>query len=447
MQVINNRRAHTSDAASHSTEPVETSSSIQEIVSSRPGLIARSGLIVIFMILLLILSAMWFIRYPDTLEGAAVISTDPLPIKLKSLADGRIFNLYTRENELVAAAQPIAEIENTTGYENVLSLQALADSLQLALLTDDIARLNALSGRSYASLGEAQPIFNSLSDALAAYILLRSQRIYAKRNKNLQARMAGYRSLSGVSEQEQVLINEALLQATERFQANETLYRDKIISRQEYQDESDRIRQKKLAIESQRRAALQQGVIIAESDKEMLDLRYEQGEREMERRAAILSQLRNLQNFIRGWRLKYLVAAPFEGRVHFLKPLQINEAVAADEAICAVVPATSRYMAMVILPAYGMGKVQVGQEVQLMPDQYPRNEYGYLQGRVSHIAAMPEAGQGGASYRVSVTLPDRLTSSFNKTLIFSPEMSARANVITKDRNMLQRLFSGVVGRR
>ena len=398
-----------------------------------------------FLILAILVASMWAIRYPDILEGAAIITTDPLPIKLKSGTGGRIFRIFVEEAESLSAAQPIAEFENNTGFENIVRLQALTDSVLRALAQDDIAQLATLSRMDGSAFGEAQGMFNDLSDALTTYTLQRSQHIYARRDANLQSRVASYQSLSVVNDQEKRLINEQVAQAAERFRSNEALFKDKVISKQEYAEEADRLRIRQLALERQRREILQNRVESTRSDEELLDLRFDRQEKESQQQAAIIARVRNLQSFIQGWRLKYLIAAPFSGRLHYLRPLQINEHIPAGEEICAVIPVAFHYTAWLRLPVYGMGKVRPGQEVQLMPDQFPANEYGYLTGRVGQIATMPTTDKDGAFYRVSIALQDTLVTSFHQGLPFSPEMSARARIITKDRNMLQRLASGMVG--
>src|SRR3954462_9309690 len=100
--------------------PETASASMQEIMSARPGAFIRRGTALIFIVLILLISAMWFVRYPDILEGAAVITTDPLPIKLKSETGGRLFRIFSGEGSIVGAGQPIVELENNTGFENVV---------------------------------------------------------------------------------------------------------------------------------------------------------------------------------------------------------------------------------------------------------------------------------------------------------------------------------------
>ena len=427
------------------SEHSPVSSSIQEIISARPGPFVRRGTAVICTVLLLLVTSMWFVRYPDTLEGAAVITTDPPPVMLQYNTGGRLSGLFARENDMLLSAQPIAELENYTGYENVLLLQDYAANVLHALRLNDIAQLDSLSGKPWSSLGDAQSIFNSLSDALAAYVLRHRQGAFAGRDANLRSQRSSYRALTAASRAEGRLINDNLIQASERYRANEQLFKDKVISRLEYYDEAQRLRGMQMTLKRQNSEMMQHQVALTNTDKQMLDLHFDQADKISLQRLSIVAEVHNLQNFIQTWRMKYLLSAPHAGRLHYLQPIQPGANVSAGEALCAVIPATCRYTAFIGMPAYGLGKVRAGQEVQLSSDLFPAKEYGYLTGRVSHIAALPTAGKDGSYYRVSVALPDTLLSSFGKRLPFSPEMAAKARIITLDRSMIQRLFSSIAG--
>ncbi len=432
---------------------IEASSAVQEIISANPGYFVRKGTIIIFAILCVIIAGMYFIRYPDMLEGAATLTTDPLPIRLKSSTGGRIQKLFVVEDAVVLKDQPIAELENSTGYDKAQQLSAIADSTLTALERKDINGLSVIGHTTLSSLGEGQGIFNNLVDAISSYVLVQNQHIYAKRSAGLQSQTARYQSMSSIGNKEKALIMEELRQADERFKANEKLYNDKVISRQEYFDEAAKLRQKKLALEQQTRSALQNSASIADNNKQQADIAYEQTEKEASQLAAIRGQVRNLQNFVQSWKLKYLLYAPYKGKMHFLRPLQVNETINAGEEIGAVVPANFSYIAYVNIPAQGSGKIKQGQKAHLMLDQFPYNEYGYLEGRVGSISVLPQTADNSSSlgtqksavYRVSIVLPDTLVTSYHRKVSFNPEMTAQARIITKDRNLLQRLLSGFAG--
>ncbi len=419
----------------------QSSSSLQEIISRRPGSFVRNGNLIIILAICGLLSTSWVIHYPDTLQGTATITTAPFPLKLQFPAAGRLQSLYVKEGEELRRNMPVVELENPTGYEAVVRITATTDSVLSALQRGDIAALHALQSSPLQSLGEAQTIYNSLLDAIGIYVVQAQQGVFRKRAEGLQSQINRYESLSLISAKEQALMDEELRQADERYKANEQLYVSKVISRQEYFDEAARLRQKKLALEQQRRAGLQNRVAIADNAKQLQEVRFEHTEKQTAQIAAIRAQARNLQNFVQEWKQKYLLMAPFDGKVHYSRPLQIHEAIDAGESICAVVPSRHHYIALIQLPAHGMGKLAVGQEVHLSPDQFPYNEYGYITARVEEIAAIPQQSKDGMLYQVRATMEDTLRTSYGRTLPFVADLSGEAVVITKDRNLLERLLA------
>lgn len=411
-----------------------------------PSRLMRWGTVSVIFVMALLLFVAVFIRYPDTLEGTANVTTDPLPIQLKPMSSGRIVQLLIHEKQLVPKGSVIAEIENNTGLQNICLLEQKADSIGGALAQNDLNALARFSKDNLQSLGEGQASYNQLLQHISAYLLVKKQQIFDKRVGNIQIQNGQFQKLSAVAKEETEMINEELRQAQERFRANEKLYNDKVISRQEFYDEAAKLRQKQLSLEQQKRSKIQNAINVSDNRKQLFEMTYNKEEKENTLVLAIQEQVRNVQNFISGWRRQYLITAPYSGHIYFEMPLQANELVNAGEALFSIVPDNFHYFAYAQLPAAGLGKIRKGQKAHLLLDHFPYNEYGYLEGIVSEVSAIPQhsgnaTGENTLSYRAYIQLPDSLETSYHYKVPFSPEMSGTARIITNDRNLLQRLFS------
>jgi len=376
----------------------------------------------------------------------AVITTDPLPLKLKAPASGRIARLLAQDDKPVQPGDVLAEFEAPTSYETIQRLGAVADSAEAALSANDVAKLDALSQVKMPALGEAQPYYNELLQQTGALVILKKQRLYAGRIGVLQEQ-AGLQARMAVVTKEAALAEAEFADAAERFRANEQLYRDKVISRQEYLDESARMRQRQAAIQAGRRASLQTGVASGEYRAQIATANYERADREATLHAAALSAIRSIRSYAEGWRLQAIVAAPRGGTLYFLRPLQPREAVSAGEDLFAILPAGTSRTARVALPAAGLGKLRTGRRVQIALEAFPAAEYGYLEGTVVSVGALPfkEEGAEAATYRVLVSLPSTLTTTQNFRIPAAAEISGGAKIITADRSLLRRLVDGVAG--
>lgn len=418
-----------------------------EMLERTPSWLLRWGVVILIGILVLLVAISVMIRYPDTLEGRAVITTDPLPIEVKANVGGRVARLFAADGSLLRPGAPIAEIENPTGYDNINRLQAVTDSIVTSLRQRRYAGLKKQLEQPLTALGDGQAIYNRMLEPLSALLLLQEERVFSRRIGNLQQQMALRRSAGTIESREQQLTDEELRQAREQFRANEQLYKDKVISRQEYFEEAAKLRQKQLSLEERNKSNVQQSITIGDYQKQLLELTYDRQEKERSLALAIEEAARNIQSYIQTWKQQYLLVAPYEGHVHYLRPLQEHETIQGNEPLFSVVPSVSHYIAHVNIAATGLGKVKKGQQVHLLLDHYPYNEYGYLLGTVSSISTLPQKALAGdnteATYRVYVSLPDSLVTTYRHRIPFSPELSAQSRIITRDRNLLQRLIAGM----
>jgi HlyD family secretion protein len=87
----------------------------------------------------------------------------------------------------------------------------------------------------------------------------------------------------------------------------------------------------------------------------------------------------------------------------------------------------------------GYGKVEVGQKVNVRLDNYPFHEYGMLQGVVVKLGLLPDKNR----YSVGVKFPDGLNTTYKYELPFSAEMVGSAEIITRDKRLLQRIFDSI----
>lgn len=65
-------------------------------------------------------------------------------------------------------------------------------------------------------------------------------------------------------------------------------------------------------------------------------------------------------------------------------------------------------------------------------------EFGFLTGRVVSVSLLADEE---STYTVTVSLPQDLCTSYNKTLEFKGELLGTAEVITDERSITERLFS------
>ena len=87
----------------------------------------------------------------------------------------------------------------------------------------------------------------------------------------------------------------------------------------------------------------------------------------------------------------------------------------------------------------GVGKVKVGQRVNLKFVSYPYLQFGTVKGIVSKVSSLPT----GDAYALEVDLPDQMVTSFGKRLEFKQELKGTAEILTEDISLLDRMLKPI----
>jgi hypothetical protein len=160
----------------------------------------------------------------------------------------------------------------------------------------------------------------------------------------------------------------------------------------------------------------------------------------MNRWLAWRGQLRMLQQGLQVWKEKYLLRATAPGRVSFYTRAYPGRFLEAPAVVLGIVPIADgqQYFAEGQLPQAASGKIAVGTTAYLELDAYPAREFGQLPAEVTQIALTATAtGQG---YRLLLTLPDGLRTTYGIDLPVRQELSARAVLLSEERTLLGRLL-------
>lgn len=80
-------------------------------------------------------------------------------------------------------------------------------------------------------------------------------------------------------------------------------------------------------------------------------------------------------------------------------------------------------------------------------NDYPYDEYGLVKGRVVGISETTNSvvtAEGTVeTYRVKIRLPNGSTTNFGKSLNLKSEAKGQADIITKKKRLMQRLFDNL----
>ena len=409
---------------------------MQEILSRQPSFMAKWALLFFAFILLLLLAGTWFIHYPEIVTTSATLTGTNAPKEIIPLQDGKLVRLFANNNTVVQKGTVIGWIESNANPLEVLSLSKKVDETITLLQNNNPDKIQKLFIEKYAALGELQTVYQPFVIAYQTFIDYLNNGYYPHKKVVLQTDIAFLeKTKMNLLAQKKLLLLD--LQLTEDgYRANEGLYKDKVISKQDYRNEQSKLLTKQLTIPQIEAGLLTNETQIHEKQKEINELSHIISQQQLIFRQA----LQNLQSQIGDWKKRFLIQAPIAGKVQFSIPIQENQFLRNGRSLGFVNPDSSAFYAETMLPQNNFGKIAVGQQVQLRLSAYPFNEFGFVKGRLQYISNIAT----DSGFLAKILLPEGLLTSQRKLLHYNSGLKAEALIITKDRNLLESFYSNII---
>lgn len=414
------------------------SEEVQEIMGYIPHWIIRWGITVFFAVIFMFLLGSWFFKYPDVIMSSIVVTTETPPAPIVARTTGKIQRLFVTDNQTVSADQSIAILENASDYDHVM------------MLKKDLAALSSLSPRydpadvdrfdqDY-SLGQLQPTFSIFLKSHRDYRYFLQLDYHNKKIESLNLQIERQKVLYQASVRQTAIMEQEFKLSKEKFERSGTIYKEGIISKNEYETAKSAFLQKEYGLEGARSSLAGQKVQLAQLEQTIMDLRLQQQEQKKRLEISLNQSYANLTGQIAQWEQDFLLQTPISGKVTFTKYWSVNQNVRVGDAVFTVVPDNAGgLVGKVILPVQGSGKVKVGQEVNIKFLNYPHIDFGMVRGRIKAISLVTLDN----NYAVEVELPEGLKTNYNEELIFNQEMQGTAEIITEDIRLLERIFKPI----
>jgi multidrug resistance efflux pump len=255
---------------------------------------------------------------------------------------------------------------------------------------------------------------------------------------NLQKQATDLQDISAYQLRQKQLIEQSAEHAKEIFHTDEQLYTEGVTSKLDLLKSKNKLLEKQNEQEDFNKTMLATSLKIKELEQNVNDISFSFLEKKRASLDNIAQSLANIENSLKNWQQDYLITAPADGKLVFLKHLSENQFLKATDTLFAVMPAQENYIATVDIPVRGMGKAEIGQKVIIKLDDYPYQEFGMLEGEVQSVFPSLNIRY----YRVVVTLPKGLQSTYKHQFYCRSEMAGTAEIVTADMRILERAFYG-----
>lgn len=410
------------------------SEEVQDILSDVPHWMIRWGSTLFFALILMLLIISWFVKYPDIIEGEAIITTQVPPQKEYAKISGKIQNILVTDNQQVEKNTPLAIIENTANFKDVYTLKSVLE------------KVKSNNTSFYFPIDSLPVLF--LGDIESDFALFENNYIQYTLNKKLQPfvneETANKTSLSElnsrlISLKSQLELNKARLNFRKKdLERNKTLFEKGIVSAQNYENKQLEVLQSERDIKNIDLSISQIRQAISSAQNTSQGTEFNKAKEEMTLLKNVIQSFNQLKKALRDWEMRYALKSNINGKVTFLNFWDENQTVNQGDLVFTIIPTESTsFIAKLKVPSLNSGKIKIEQDVNIKLENYPDAEFGMLKGQVSNVSLIPD---NNGLYSIDVSLPEKLITSYNKEIDFRQEMRGKAEIITEDLRLIERFF-------
>lgn len=405
----------------------------QEVLGQTPVWVLRWGITVLFTVVVALLCVSFFFHYPDTIAAEMVLTSNNPSVEVKARFAGRIMKLYVEDRQSVGSGTYLAVIENSANTGDVLYLKTLLDSVNG--YPEKAVKL--FSSMNNLVLGDIQTFYTEFQGNLYSLNNYLTLNYYPQKIDAVKKQITKYNVYySNLVRQRQIEAEQFAI-AQKQYQRDSVIYEEGIIALADLETSKTKLLQQKNSLEQLNASIDNLKIQLGDLETGILDLQLEQTDKQRVLYQNYSTAFEQLRNGINNWELNYVLKASVSGSLSFTKVWKENQHVNSGDLVFTIVPEQkTELIGKAMLPPERSGKVKAGQRVIIRFVNYPDQEFGIVNGKVSAISAVPNADK----YVVEIALPYGLRTNYKKELPFHPEMKAQADIVTEDLRLIERIF-------
>jgi len=430
------------DISKNSTQRTEE---VRDIIDRMPHGIGKIVALLVAGIAALLLFLGLMIDYPEKVTGPISITARLAPVRLVANTSGKL-HLLKSNNDILEENQVIAWIDNPARLEDVLAIEIYLQRNSIDSLYNT-PRNKELQADLV--LGELSVSYYTFLNSLEKYLNYIEGKPYLKKLESTKTLLRSQQQLMEFNRLQMNTNSIALKLMGKNAHRDSILYRSATIAEADLEKSAVNYLAKKENNQVMDKEGTNIQLQINDTKSKLQMLELERMEAEQKLRIDLYSSYNELANNIKKWRLTYTFCSPIGGKLEYLNFWRENDFIAAGTPVLSVIPSDNSLLGQVYLPSQGAGKVGVGQEVIIRLDNYPYMEYGSIIGKVKMISTLSNQTEAFAkkndlqTYLITVDLPEKLTTNYGTTLDFNYEIKGVADILTKKRKLLFRLFDNL----
>jgi len=413
---------------------------ITDLIGKSPGWLLHSGISMIAIVSIILLTGTYFFKYPDKLIGQGVLTSSTPPIEIFSRSSGYVEEIYFEEGEYVCKGDPILYINNTTDQKQLLILQKWIKAYEKIRNPNWLLQLPFVANLE---LGAVQHEYSNLQLKYNELVQTLQSDVVYQQKSNLTREIQKIKKLNSSQAIEADLYRKELVLINKDYKRNVQLQEQGVISELDLERAKTALLQKERAFEGLKTKVISNNIRIEQLELEKLKL-HEQRSRKIEQYRFLISEnIARIKAAINKWNRAYVIEANIDGVLTFNKEIKLNRNLTQRQIVGHIMPdINEQQYVSALYESSNIGKVEIGQKTILKVDAYPYKEYGVIVSEVLSISEVATLDQNGFSwYEIKFPIDKRLITDHGKELNSKANMTLLAEIITEDKTIFERIFN------
>lgn len=421
-------------------DTISTQEEVNELIGNAPSWMLRSGITMVALVLAILLSLSYFIKYPDKIKAKGFITTEQPPTQLLAPRSGRIDSIIVMEGEKVEIGDFLIYFGNTSKLDDVIEM---LDWIKLYKSNRSMVKFP-----TDLTLGQLQPLYAQLQLVYNEFRQTCLQTSTLSQLATLNQEIQNIGRLNNSIKAEQELYSKEKDLANKELTRASMLYSQGLISLQDYETIETRFNSLLRQAQSTTKSIIRNEI---RRDQLILDAKKLKEQRE----TALVQFEYKIEELILQFTFAYdvwieenFITAEVAGIVEYEQKVVQHYSVQLSQSMGYIIPEfenNHKYVHALLEPR-GLSKIDKTSKIIIKFDGYPYKEYGILVTTNNELAKIPVVDKktGDSYYDITVELPDTLKTNYGRIIDYRPEMGISAELITKDRSILERMLESII---
>lgn len=409
------------------------SEEMDEMIVASPRHIVKWGETVIGLVLLILIIGCFIFKYPDTITCRVTVATQHPAVWIVSQATGKIKDLLCKDGEIVYPGKIVAVVDNSAKTSDVLDIEKE--------LRKSMWGIKFKVSNENLELGELQGSYADFISSLSDYRQFLDNNLYLQKINAGKEQQQVYVALIKNMQRQASIKHEQSLLSKDDFKSDEILYRKGLLAKTEYTKAKIEQLGNSLSAEQNKSSILNSQLQVTQIANDIIELKMQFRQDSLKVSNSLKAAYNKLQTDIRNWKNTYAIVCPIYGKLAFGKYWALNQNVTTGDKMFSIIPTNSdqQVIAKATVSVVGAGKIHYGQQANIMLDDYPYMEYGYLKGKILNISQIPE----DENYIATIRIAYPKVTSYHKHVDIQGEHSGTAEILTDERSLGERIVAPI----